>query len=46
MIYLFVVYRMGVRDISEMHPRLKNHMCDCLGIIVALAPYPIHESML
>jgi hypothetical protein len=33
MIYLFVVYWVGVRGISEMHARLKNHMCGCFGTI-------------
>jgi hypothetical protein len=46
MIYLFVVYWVGVRGISEMHARLKNHMCGCFGIIIAQAPYLIHEPML
>ena len=35
MICLFLVYRVGVRGVSEMHARLKNHMCGCFGIIVA-----------
>jgi hypothetical protein len=46
MIYSFVVYRVGVRGISEMHARLKNRIYDCFGIIVVQAPYPIHEPIL
>jgi hypothetical protein len=46
MINLFVVYRVGVRGISEIHARLKNRIYDCFGIIVVQAPYPIHERLL
>jgi hypothetical protein len=46
MMYLFVVYRVGVRGISEMYASLENRIYDCFGMIVAQAPYLIHEPML